>query len=145
MRITGRDKACGTAFSSRVDKIDFLITKVCPEWAKKKKKKKKAWPTLPSQPIPFPQTLLHPHVYTLYLSLSLFLRLYEICSMDYIAASQRLFCGLFPKAFSCDYFSFRRFHCASSTGLFQGWVGLLLQGVSRCVRGAVRLYWSGTV
>jgi hypothetical protein len=30
MRITGKDKACGTVFS-RVDKVDFLITKTCSE------------------------------------------------------------------------------------------------------------------
>jgi len=130
MRITGRDKACGTAFSYRVDKIDFLITEVCPEVGEKEEEEESmayiAIATYTLSTNSYTRMCIH----STYLSLNLSAPVRDILNGIYCSKSAIVLLA-FPKAFSCHYFSFRRFHCASSTGLFQGWVGLLLQGVSR--------------
>jgi len=109
MRITGRDKACGTAFSYRVDKIDFLITEVCPEVGEKEEEEASmAYIAIATYTLST-NSLTPACVYTLPISLSISLRLYEISFMEYIAASQRLFCGLSPRRFPVTIFSFSAF------------------------------------
>jgi hypothetical protein len=127
MRITGKDKACGTVSSSRVDKMDFLITKTCPE-AGEEEEESMAYIAIaklyPTHKLSYTRMCIH---YT-YLSPYLSLRLYEISSMEYICSKSAIcFVGFLPQGvFSCPYF-FRRFIVLARQGFFNGWVGLLLQ------------------
>ena len=121
MRITGRDKACGTAFSYRVDKIDFLITEVCPEVGEKEEEEEESMAYIAIATYTLSTNSLTPAcVYTLPISLSISLRLYEISSMEYIAASQRLFCGLSPRRFPVTIFHFGVFIVLARQGFFKG-------------------------
>jgi len=145
MRITGRDKACGTAFSSRVDKMISSL----PRGGRKRRRRRRRKHGVhchgnlyPFHKLSYTRMCIH----STYLSLS-----QSLCACTRYARWTILqqvsdcFVGFSPRRFPVTIFLFGVFIVLARQGFFKGWVGLLLQGVSRRVRGAVRLYWSGTV
>lgn len=129
MRTTGKDPACGTVSTCKVDKIDFLITKVCPEVGEEEERSMAyiaiATYTLSTNSL----TPACVYIFT-YLSPSLYLSPC-VCTRYprwNIAASQRLFCGIPQGVFLSLYsFLFWRSIVLARQGFFKWWVGLLLQ------------------
>jgi len=103
MRITGRDKACGTAFSYRVDKIDFLITEVCPEVGEKEEEEESmayiAIATYTLSTNSYTRMCIH----STYLSLNLSAPVRDILHGIYCSKSA-IVLWAFAKAFSSHYF-----------------------------------------
>lgn len=103
MRITGRDKACGTAFSYRVDKIDFLITEVCPEVGEKEEEEASmAYIAIATYTLST-NSLTPACVYTLPNSISLSAPVRDILHGIYCSKSA-IVLWAFAKAFSSHYF-----------------------------------------
>ena len=134
MRITGKDRACGPASSCRVDKIDFSHHRDVPRGGRRRRRKRGLY--CHRNLYPFPQTLLHPHVYTPYLSLSL--SLYLCASMRYppwniLQQVSDCFVGNPTKAFNLVLFLFSKAFILwlARTGLFYQRVGR--PSASRCL------------
>jgi hypothetical protein len=101
MRITGKDKACGTVSFSRVDKMDFLITKTCPE-AGEEEEESMAYIAIaklyPTHKLSYTRMCIHYTYLSPYLSLCVCTR---YPPWNIFAASQRfVLWASFPKAFS---------------------------------------------
>ena len=107
MRTTGKDPACGTVSTCKVDKIDFLITKVCPEVGEEEERSMAyiaiATYTLSTNSL----TPACVYIFT-YLSPSLYLSLpasVRDIPDGILQQASDCFVG-FPKAFSCPFVLF---------------------------------------